>query len=64
MVDLNNDEGVSTIYGYSSQRQAFIDTIETDIKPFYVSAEQVDEILDQRIDPNGSISYELKALNI
>jgi hypothetical protein len=39
MADLNVDDGIQTIYGYSTQRQAFIDTIATDIAPFYVSAE-------------------------
>jgi len=64
MVDLFQDEGTDTIYGWSTQRQAFRDTIEEDIAPYYVSAAQVDEILDQRIDPDGTISYELKPLNV
>lgn len=29
-----------------------------------MSADQIDEILDQRIDPDGTISYELKPLNV
>lgn len=64
MADLHTDDGSATIYGWSTQRQAFRDTIDEDIKPFYVSAEQVDQILDQRIDPDGTISYELKPLNV
>lgn len=63
MADLSQDNSLHTIYGYSTQEQAFVDTIATKVAPFYLAVDQVDEVLNQYIDPNGSVSYTLNPLN-
>lgn len=64
MADLQVDDGTMTIYGWSTQRQAFRETIDEDVFPFVIGREEVEQILDERIDPDGTITYELKPLNV
>lgn len=63
MSDLSLDQSIHTIYGYSTQEQAFINAIAKRVKPFYLAIDQVDEVLNQYIGESGNISYTLNPIN-